>query len=107
MSWYEGAEPGWLTIEVNPNTGKTSVEKVWHFEMNEEGITPLVKNADGAMVESTPNLVDVIRATPLEAAKIAAMYKLKAMADRATTQQQMDSISEASKFVMAWSASDR
>jgi len=107
MSVYEKAEAGWLTIEVNPRTGKTNVDKVWYFEMNEEGITPLVKNADGAMVESTPNLVDVIRATPLEAAKIAAMYKLKAMADRATTQQQLDSISEAAGFVMAWSANGR
>lgn len=102
MSAFQIAEPGWLTIELDPKTGKTDLDKVWFFELTEDGITPLVKNMDGVMVEGGPDVVDVVRATPMDAAKISAMYRLKELADRATTERQLDAISEAAGFVMAW-----
>ncbi|MEH0562629.1 hypothetical protein QBA37_25830 [Streptomyces silvae] len=98
MSKFQKADAGWVAIERHPEFG-AEAHQVKFFEVDEGGVAPLVKDADGVF-QPGRHTVDVVRATPMDAVRITAMYELLELAGRATTQRQMDSIAEAQALIM-------
>ncbi|MFH9372996.1 hypothetical protein ACH4LW_08265 [Streptomyces anulatus] len=99
MSGYVKADAGWVAIESDPEFG-AKVQRVRFFEVDEAGVRPLVKDRDGVMVEPGHRTTDVIRASGLDAIRIAALRELIRLAGRATTQRQIDGIAEAQALIM-------
>ncbi|MFI1418960.1 hypothetical protein ACH4VX_13365 [Streptomyces sp. NPDC020731] len=99
---FEIAEPGWVAIGRDDVTGRISVKHVGFFEVDDEGIRPLVKDHEGVFWEPGPETVEVIKTDPLHAAKLAWMHKLAGMAERATTSAEFDAVEGLADFVMNW-----
>lgn len=96
----EFADSGWVAITRNQR-GRIGVKPVRIFELGPEGVTALIKNADGAMVPD-PDVVEVIKTDEVHAAKLAAMHELMGMAERATNPAQFELVEKAADWVMNW-----
>ncbi|MFG2358057.1 hypothetical protein [Streptomyces sp. NPDC048521] len=99
---FEIAEPGWVAIARDDVTGRVSLKRVGFFEVDDEGITPLVKDHDGVFFPPGPETVEVIKTDALHTAKLAWMHKLVGMAERATTSAEFDAVERLADFVMNW-----
>ncbi|WP_328719152.1 hypothetical protein OHT52_06315 [Streptomyces sp. NBC_00247] len=99
MSGLVKADAGWVAIESDPEFG-IKVQRVRFFEVDDEGVRPLVKNRDGLMVEPSHRTTDVIRATPINTLRITALRELLRLAGRATTQKQMNGIATGQALIM-------
>nr|WSZ99551.1 hypothetical protein OH820_31335 [Streptomyces sp. NBC_00857] len=93
-------EKGWVAI-TRDETGRIQTHKVRIFELNDKGVTALVKNRDGAHFED-PSVIDVIKGDPLGVAKYVAMLQLSEMTGRATTSAQFDVVGAVADWVMGW-----
>ncbi|GHD56022.1 hypothetical protein ACFQL8_17135 [Streptomyces goshikiensis] len=93
MSEYLTAERGWVAISRHPKFG-TDVDMVKWWELDEDGIKPLIKEPDGLMVEPGPHTRDVVRATPKAAFLLAAGYELEALVERAVTDREFELIEQ-------------
>ncbi|MEV6531021.1 hypothetical protein AB0M86_15695 [Streptomyces sp. NPDC051639] len=96
----EFAGSGWVAITRN-RRGRVGVKPVRMFELGPEGVTALIKNADGLMVPD-PDVVEVIKTDELHVAKLAAMHELMGMAERATNAAQCEAVEKAADWVMNW-----
>ncbi|MCP9957087.1 hypothetical protein [Streptomyces sudanensis] len=100
----EFADAGWVAITRNEG-GHVGVKPVRMFELTAEGVTPLTKNADGAMVPD-PDVIEVIKTDPLHAVKLAAMHKLVDVAGRCTTDEARADLRRIAKWLADWEPGD-
>ncbi|MEV4338055.1 hypothetical protein [Streptomyces sp. NPDC049590] len=96
----EFADAGWVAI-TRDEGGRVGVKPVRMFELTEEGVTALTKNADGLMVRD-PHAVEVIKTDALHTAKLAWMHKLMGVAERCTTSEALADLQKIASWVANW-----
>ncbi|MBL3665639.1 hypothetical protein JL475_06410 [Streptomyces sp. M2CJ-2] len=97
---FQFADDGWVAI-TRDASGQLRTQGVRIFELGDEGVTALLKNADGTHV-ADPNVIDVIKGDPLEVAKLVALLQLKELNDQATTSAQLDAVAAVANWVTDW-----
>lgn len=98
---FEFADAGWVAV-TRDVSGQLRTQGVRIFELSDEGVTALLKNADGAHV-ADPTVIDVIKGDPLEVAKLVALLQLKELNDQATTSAQFDAVEAVADWIADWS----
>ncbi|SFL04759.1 hypothetical protein [Streptomyces pini] len=93
MSEYVMAESGWVSIDSG-----TAASVDW-WQIDSQGVTPMTKGPEGAYGQ-TPAAATVVRASGMDALRIATMQKLVKLAGQATTTRQLDAIEQAAAVVM-------